>query len=195
MSGAVIGVGIARGNDLRKRADTTGSCLRGFDLRLRCRQHRFAAVAQPDNPAAVGASPAPVVSGIPAVWASFRGPDLDGVYRQGEILTKWPEKGLPLVWKQPIGLGYSLNQASNLPWGMSASPLIVDDKVVVQPGGNHGNSVVAYNKHTGEAIWKSLDDTQAYTSPMLVTLAGRRQILTVTKTRAVGLDAESGRLA
>ncbi|MCC6390915.1 MAG: PQQ-like beta-propeller repeat protein [Bryobacterales bacterium] len=238
--------------------------------------------AKPDAPASTEASPAAMVTVIPAVWTSFRGPDLDGVYRQGEILTKWPEKGLPLVWKQPIGLGYSSfvagegraytieqrrekevvaaydiqtgkevwthsygaffqesmggdgpratpayhggyvfslgatgrlcvlnaktgavrwaknildeNQASNLPWGMSASPLIVDDKVVVQPGGNHGKSVVAYNKHTGEAIWKSLDDTQAYTSPMLVNLAGRRQILTVTKTRVVGLDPESGRL-
>ena len=33
-------------------------------------------------------------------------------------------------------------------WAMAASPLIVDDKVIVLPGGTSGKSVVAYNKMT-----------------------------------------------
>ena len=77
---------------------------------------------------------------------------------------------------------------------MAASPLIVDDKVILQPGGANGNSVVAYNKSTGAPVWKSLNDRQAYVSPMLVTLDGRRQILVVSATRAVGLVPESGQL-
>ncbi len=84
--------------------------------------------------------------------------------------------------------------ASNLQWGMSASPLIVDEKVVVLPGGSNGSSVAAYNKRTGALLWKSLDDAQAYTSPMLVTLAGERQILVVGANRVMGLDAEEGLL-
>ena len=86
------------------------------------------------------------------------------------------------------------NQASNLSWAMAASPLIVDDKVVVLPGGTGGKSVVAYNKMTGAPVWKSLDDTQAYVSPMLVTLGGRRQIVVVTASRVVGLTPENGSL-
>jgi outer membrane protein assembly factor BamB len=70
----------------------------------------------------------------------------------------------------------------------------VDDKVVVQPGGKGGKSIVAYNKATGAAVWKTLDDEASYTSPMLVTLAGRRQILTVTASRVVGLAPENGAL-
>ncbi|HSB10251.1 MAG TPA: PQQ-binding-like beta-propeller repeat protein [Blastocatellia bacterium] len=84
------------------------------------------------------------------------------------------------------------NGASNLPWGMSGSPLIVDDKVVVLPGGRPGKSVVAYNKLTGAPVWRSLNDTQAYVSPMLVTLAGKRQILVETANRIVGLAPEDG---
>ncbi len=84
--------------------------------------------------------------------------------------------------------------ASNIQWGMSGSPLIVDDKVIVQPGGPAGKSVVAYDKLTGQPVWHSLDDRQAYTSPMLVTLAGNRQILTVTATRVAGLAVEDGKL-
>ncbi|HXF38457.1 MAG TPA: PQQ-binding-like beta-propeller repeat protein [Blastocatellia bacterium] len=86
------------------------------------------------------------------------------------------------------------NGASNLQWGMSGSPLIVDDKVVVLPGGRSGKSVVAYNKLTGAPVWKSLNDTQAYVSPMLVTLAGKRQILMVSSNRVVGLAPEDGAL-
>ena len=86
------------------------------------------------------------------------------------------------------------NGAENLPWGMSGAPLIVDDKVVVLPGGRSGKSVAAYNKLTGAPVWKSLNDTQAYVSPMLVTLAGKRQILVVTANRIVGLAVEDGAL-
>ena len=86
------------------------------------------------------------------------------------------------------------NGASNLSWAMAASPLVVDDKVVVLPGGTGGKSVVAYNKMNGAPVWKALDDTQAYVSPMLVTLAGRRQVVVVTANRVVGLVPENGSL-
>ncbi len=86
------------------------------------------------------------------------------------------------------------NQAENLPWAMAASPLIVDDKVIVLPGGTSGKSVVAYNKNTGAPVWKVLNDTQAYVSPMLVELNGRRQIMVVSASRVVGLVPENGAL-
>ena len=86
------------------------------------------------------------------------------------------------------------NGAENLQWGMAAAPLIVDDKVIVLPGGPGGKSVAAYHKLTGAPVWRALDDKQAYTSPMLVTLAGKRQILVVSATRAMGLAPQDGAL-
>ncbi len=86
------------------------------------------------------------------------------------------------------------NQAQNLQWAMSASPLIVDDKVIVLPGGMSGKSIVAYNKMTGTPVWGSQSDIQAYVSPMLVTLAGRRQVLVVSSNRIMGLAPENGSL-
>ena len=96
-----------------------------------------------------------------------------------------------LVWRRNI---LTDNDAPNLQWGMSAAPLIVDDTVVVLPGGANGRSVVAYHRLTGEPVWRSLDDPQAYTSPMLVTIGGMRQILVVTARRAAGLTVGEGRL-
>lgn len=96
-----------------------------------------------------------------------------------------------LIWSKNI---LADNDAQNLQWGMSGSPLIVDDKVIVLPGGTSGKSVVAYNKLTGAPVWKSLNDQQAYTSPMLITLAGKRQVVVVSANRVVGLEIDDGSL-
>ena len=94
-----------------------------------------------------------------------------------------------LIWSKNI---LKDNGASNIPWGMAASPLVVDDKVVVIPGGANGKSIVAYNAKTGERAWGALGDAASYTSPMLVTLAGRRQVLAVTAQRVAGIAPEDG---
>jgi outer membrane protein assembly factor BamB len=107
---------------------------------------------------------------------------------EGELRVLDAAKGT-LVWRRNI---LSDNGAHNLSWGMSASPLIVDDMVVVLPGGTRGSSVVAYSKATGDPVWKALNDEASYTSPMLVTLGGVRQLLVVTATRVVGLTPENG---
>jgi outer membrane protein assembly factor BamB len=96
-----------------------------------------------------------------------------------------------LAWSKNI---LADNGAQNLQWGVSGAPLVVDDKVIVLPGGPSGKSVVAYNKLTGARVWSSLSDRASYTSPMLVTLSGRPQVLVVTATRVAGLEAEGGSL-
>jgi outer membrane protein assembly factor BamB len=102
---------------------------------------------------------------------------------QGEFRCLDAETGRS-IWSKNI---LQENGAQNVQWGMSASPLIVDDTVVVLPGGSAGKSVVAYHKMTGVPLWNALDDKTAYSSPMLVTLAGEKQIIVLTGSRAVGL--------
>lgn len=84
--------------------------------------------------------------------------------------------------------------ASNLQWGMSASPLIVGDAVIVLPGGANGKSVMAYDRYTGEPRWSSQSDGQAYTSPMSVVLGGTRQLLVFAGSRVMGLSPDRGEL-
>jgi len=84
--------------------------------------------------------------------------------------------------------------ASNIQWGISTSPLIVDDALVTLPGGRNGLSVVAYNHRTGERLWSALDDTASYSSPMLVEIDGVRQILMVSASRIMGLATANGAL-
>lgn len=96
-----------------------------------------------------------------------------------------------LIWRTNILRDAA---AGNLQWGMAASPLVVDDTVIVLPGGRSGRSVAAYDRKTGRPSWTALDDQQAYASPMLVTLAGVRQILMFSATRLAGLEPGSGRV-
>src|SRR5580658_3299527 len=86
------------------------------------------------------------------------------------------------------------NDTKNIHWAMAGAPLIVDDMVIVTPGGANGKSIVAYDRLTGAPLWKSLNDRAAYTSPILATLAGRRQIVWINGERAVGLGVEDGKL-
>ena len=95
-----------------------------------------------------------------------------------------------LIWRRNV---LADGGARNLQWGMAGAPLIVDDTVIVLPGGA-GHSVVAYDLAAGTPRWHALDDPTAYVSPMLVTLAGTRQLLVVSAVRAVGLAPEDGRL-
>lgn len=95
------------------------------------------------------------------------------------------------IWRRNI---IAENHAEVLAYGEAASPLIVGDKVIVLPGGTNGLSVAAYDKLTGAPIWKSLSDNQAYSSPMLVTLAGQRQVLILSGRGVMGILPENGRL-
>jgi outer membrane protein assembly factor BamB len=96
-----------------------------------------------------------------------------------------------LLWRKNI---LDDNGAPNLTWGMAASPLIVDATVVVTPGGPDERSVVAYDRLTGARAWSAQSDRAAYASPMLVTLAGTRQLIVVAATRVMGLTPEKGAL-
>jgi outer membrane protein assembly factor BamB len=83
--------------------------------------------------------------------------------------------------------------AGNLPWGMSASPLVLGNALVVLPGGPAGKSVVAYDRGTGKQLWSALGDAQAYAAPMFVTLAGVPQLVIFSATRLIGLSPDGAR--
>jgi outer membrane protein assembly factor BamB len=119
------------------------------------------------------------------VWADGRVYALGGL---GELRCLEGATGA-LVWRTNI---LEDSGATNLQWGMSAAPLVVDDTIVVLPGGPKGQSVVAYDRRTGKRAWSALNDQQAYSSPMLATLAGVRQILVFSASRVMGLTPDRG---
>lgn len=82
---------------------------------------------------------------------------------------------------------------SNITWGISESPLVLGNKVLVNPGGP-GASIVALNKADGSVIWKSQSDKAGYSSGIPVEVNGATQVVFFTSERAVGLDLKDGHL-
>lgn len=78
----------------------------------------------------------------------------------------------------------------NLYWGMSTSPLVVDNLVVCQPGGNRNNSIAAFDKGSGKKVWESGSDYRSYGSPVLATIDGQQQIVCYAGDAALGLTAD-----
>jgi len=78
--------------------------------------------------------------------------------------------------------------------GASLSPLIDGRKLYVHVGHEAEGSFLAIDKDSGRDIWASRFEGPAYTSPLLVTLGGVRQILTASHNMWVGLDPADGRM-
>jgi len=82
---------------------------------------------------------------------------------------------------------------SNIKWGISESPLVIGEKVLVNAGGP-GASVIALNKKDGSLIWKSQSDQAGYSSAMPVKVNNTTQVVFFTDSRAIGLDLNTGKL-
>jgi outer membrane protein assembly factor BamB len=95
-----------------------------------------------------------------------------------------------IVWSKNILREFG---GSNITWGISESPLVLGNKVLVNAGG-HDASIVALNKANGSVIWKSQSDEAGYSSAIPVDINGVTQVVFFTAQRAVGLDSKDGRL-
>jgi len=102
------------------------------------------------------------------------------------------EKTLEIIWKKSIIDDF---KGSNINWGLNESPLIIDDKVIITPGGKT-NNIVALNKKTGEIIWSSpgKGDLSSYCSPLYIANQQVPLIVTTMATHIVGIEAATGKL-
>ena len=78
--------------------------------------------------------------------------------------------------------------------GANGSPVIDGENIIAQVGGLSGASLVAFNKATGDVLWKSESDQTAYAAPFIATVAGVRQVFSFTAEALIGLDVRDGKL-
>jgi outer membrane protein assembly factor BamB len=83
--------------------------------------------------------------------------------------------------------------AANLFFGMSCSPLVEGQHVLVNVGGK-GASVVAFDTDTEKVAWKSQDDAASYSSPILFGQRKERQVVFLTQQGLVSLDPADGKV-
>lgn len=81
-------------------------------------------------------------------------------------------------------------------WGRAGSPLLVDGMVVVPAGGPRGKAVslIALDQQDGHEIWRGGTTQISYASPVVATLSGVRQIVSVNENNVTGHDLRTGRV-
>ncbi|MEO2008566.1 MAG: PQQ-binding-like beta-propeller repeat protein [Pirellulaceae bacterium] len=103
-----------------------------------------------------------------------------------------------IIWKVDIPKLVNISpeeEISQIAWGRSNSPLVVDDLVVIPAGGpidGTKHSLIAFDRKTGVERWRGGDRNPGYSSPLVATLHDVRQIVSVNEDTISGHDIENG---
>lgn len=76
----------------------------------------------------------------------------------------------------------------------SVSPIVVDGVAVAHLGGAGNGAIIAYDLATGNEKWRWDGEGPDYGSPVLLTVAGTKQIVTPTEKSIVGIGLADGKL-
>ena len=116
------------------------------------------------------------------------------LFGRGELLCL-TDKG-EKVWQQDTfkDTGAKSQEGEFYYWGVSMSPLVEGDVVIVQPGGTKNNSVAGYHKDTGKLLWTAGVDPMGYASPIAITVDGTRQVVVPTGQSILGIEPTKGRI-
>lgn len=151
---------------LLDRNDSIGDIMRSFELSTGKELWNYA-VASP------GSFPFPGSRSVPAI-------DGNNVYACGAIgdLFCIDINTHKLVWQKNIWTGFGGTQ---LPiWAISQCPLIYGNMVIVSSHAP-GAGVVAYNKLTGDIVWKTPNlGNETYVSPTIAKISGEDHVVMVT---------------
>ena len=96
-----------------------------------------------------------------------------------------------VVWKRDLNEDYQIQMPI---WGIAASPLIFGKTVIQQVAGSDGACMVAFDKKSGEEVWRALDDRAGYSSPIVIEQAGKQVLVCWTGDSLSGLDPETGKV-
>jgi outer membrane protein assembly factor BamB len=95
------------------------------------------------------------------------------------------------IWKHDLGEEFG---ASTPKWGFATSPLVDQQRLLVNVGGSGGSSIVAFDKGNGKELWRSQEDKAGYSTPIVITIGERRQVVFFTGNNLVAVAPEDGRL-
>lgn len=106
------------------------------------------------------------------------------------ILTAWNVADGRVIWRNDYSASID---TSKLFCGTAMSPMLEGDALIVHVGSDvHGGRVLALDPGTGKERWSSKGAGPGYASPLAVTIDGVRQIITMTNSSVIGIDATNG---
>jgi outer membrane protein assembly factor BamB len=95
-----------------------------------------------------------------------------------------------IVWEKDLEKEYDQKEFT----GITASPLIEGDLLICYLcGSKPASCVVAFDRNTGKEVWRALDDSFTYSSPIVLTAGGKRQFIVWTQQAVTSLDPATGK--
>ena len=107
---------------------------------------------------------------------------------EGILMAVDLASGRPL-WRKDVVKELSAKPSE---YGMSCSPLVIDDRVIVHAGADDA-AVVAFATSDGKLLWKTGTGHAGYSSPVLMDIAGTQQVVAFSGTAVLGIDPDSGK--
>ncbi len=94
-----------------------------------------------------------------------------------------------IVWKKHYATDFN---AARPNWGWSSPPLVVEEKLIINPGGKEA-SLAALDLKTGNTLWKTPGHAAAYSAFVLATVFGQKQIVGYDVAGLGGWDPQTGK--
>ena len=137
------------------------------------------------------------------MWETGPGatPTVDGdrVYVLGRtgVLSALGVADGELLWRRDYGEDFGVDRMRwGYDWGFASAPLVDGERLICLVGGAQDARVVAFDKLTGEEIWRALpgDEDLGVAQPIIVEAGGARQLIVWNPEEVAALDPLTGDL-
>ena len=108
---------------------------------------------------------------------------------KGKLVAVKAESGEE-IWSRDLVADFG---ASIPQWGISTSPTVFEEHLLVDVGGKDGHGVVALARSDGKLVWKAESGVPGYSTPLVVEAAGVEQALFFTGTKLVAVSPRDGK--
>ena len=121
-------------------------------------------------------------------WPHWLGPDGDGTWKEEGILEKFPEGGPKILWRKPVGLGYSGPSVADgkvflMDYQKAEGDLVNNPGAAIDLKGKE--RVLCFDARTGDLLWEDAVDRDYKVSYP----SGPRATVTVAGGKAYALGA------
>ena len=125
----------------------------------------------------------------------MRGPGATPVIHNGRVyaismfmtLECFDARTGAVIWKHELTTEYQLPPSS-----LDASPLVDGNLLIVSIGGRPAAGVVAFNLLTGREVWRALAEAATWSSPVIISAGGTRQLIVWMRQSVTSLNPTNG---
>ena len=100
-----------------------------------------------------------------------------------------------ILWRKSYSEDYGVDRMRwGFDWGFASAPLVDDERIICFVGGSPDARVVAFDKMTGEEIWRSLPSEAdlGVAQPIIIEAGGARQLIVWDPEEVASLDPLTG---